>query len=721
MTEQPSDFSSILAVLKENPRGMSVTEIAEAVHLNRNTIARYMDTLRVSGQVEMRTFGKAKVFFISKRVPVSAMLNLSSEMVLLIDDALKIIQANDTLLSFLSVSDEDIVGKYVYDGPCSIFCSEMLTEHIREALRGETVHDNLRLFRDSRECYLDQRIYPMALPDGKPGVSVVFDDITESVNAATALEQSESMFRRLVETIHDAIWSLDENFLIHYISPQIANICGYTSEEMVGKKFSEFMPKGAASRFVWELTSEVSRTHGFTLIDFPFIKKDGTKIYCEFSGTPSVLSEDPEMFLGYNGAIRDVTDRRNAEQGVKRWKLFLDGVMDNNPGSILVADKKTGKIFYLNHSAELLFQMSRNELFEKTIADLYETFGTRRLLDAYDQVVAFGKPTTVAEEKISKNGDEISVSGRILPMILSADREYILTILSDISDEITERNRQTQTRELAFILEGVSSTNEIWNPAMEILPKITGFESVAIFQRSIFDDYILFSSRGGQFAPAIPKGTILDRVIRKGEPVIFDKHRMTLFPEGTLTIMEHAKSLILMPVVHESRTVACVILGSAEAKSPDTTLRGLIISTAFQISTVASRCLVQEKLQRERDRTKSYLDIAGVLLVAVRRDGVIEMINTYGAELLGYTEAELLGKNWFELLVPENCRKERFEAFERLIAGQLDALKRVYCGPVLLSDGTEKILRWRNSLLREDCGSVAAVVSSGELAEKERE
>ncbi|HJK62312.1 MAG TPA: hypothetical protein O0X37_05000, partial [Methanocorpusculum sp.] len=53
-----------------------------------------------------------------------------------------------------------------------------------------------------------------------------------------------------------------------------------------------------------------------------------------------VLDEPSNMFLGYNGALRNVTDRRNAEQGVKRWKLFLDGVMDNIPGIIIVTDMK---------------------------------------------------------------------------------------------------------------------------------------------------------------------------------------------------------------------------------------------------------------------------------------------------------------------------------------------------------------------------------------------
>ena len=62
MVELTGDFSEILTLLQDNPRGMSVTEIADAAHINRNTVARYMDNLLLAGRVEMRMFGKAKVF-----------------------------------------------------------------------------------------------------------------------------------------------------------------------------------------------------------------------------------------------------------------------------------------------------------------------------------------------------------------------------------------------------------------------------------------------------------------------------------------------------------------------------------------------------------------------------------------------------------------------------------------------------------------------------------
>ncbi|MDR0438978.1 MAG: PAS domain S-box protein [Methanocalculaceae archaeon] len=594
MSESVNDFSDILSLLKDNPRGMSITEIAEAAHLNRNTIARYMDTLLVSGQVELRTFGKAKVFFISKRIPVSAMLNLSSDMVLLVDEDLRVIQVNDALLSFLSVTSNEIIDSLIYEGPAKPLCSDILTDQIRCAIHGDIVRGELRIFRNNQEYYLDQKVYPMVLVDGKPGVTVVLDDITEHVHAEAALERSEAMFRMLVETVHDCIWSVDENAIICYISPQITAICGYTPGEMIGRKFSDFMPSGANARFSWELTSRISRENGFTLFEFPFVCKDGTRIYCEFSGTPMILDKESNMFLGYNGALRDVTDRRYAELGIKRWKMFLDCVMDNIPGIIIVTDVKTNTIVYSNLATEHFLHMNRSEIWNIPSSKLLIHLGSTNLINAHDQAKAFCRPVNIQEDRVEVDGAIRHISARVLPMVLSADRVYLLTIITDISDEVADRNNQLLIQEFVFALDSVSSTQDIWDLVVEMLPKIIGFEAVAVYQQNISGDYVLFVFNGGKFDLVIPRDSIVDRIIRKGEPTIFDKYRIDLFPEGTFSIMNNPASLVLLPIVHENKTVACIVLGSATQQSPDTVFRGVVMSMSFQISTVVSRCFLQE-------------------------------------------------------------------------------------------------------------------------------
>lgn len=715
MVEQADDFSEILTLLKDNPRGLSVTEIADAAQTNRNTIARYMDKLLMTGRVEMRTFGKAKVFFISKRVPVSAMLNLSSEMVMLTDSDLRVVQANEAALKFLSCSEDELVGHAIYEGHGSSLCCGVLTEQIRAALRGEIVRGELRLVQNGCEKVLDQRLYPLVLQDGKPGVTIILDDITENVQAKNALEQSEAMFRRLVETVRDVIWSVDENSVVQYISPQIETVTGYTPDEIVGRTISDFMPADARKRFAAEVGSADAKDNGFELTEFPIITRDGKKIYCDFTGTAETLEEDKTVFLGYNGALRDVSDKRRAEQGVKRWKSFLDAVIDNIPALITVSDLKTNQYYYVNKAAETFLKHTRSEFLETTLTKVLTETKATGLMDAVSTAASFKQTVAIKETKLTVGGEERYVSIQMIPMIASADREYLLLIAEDITKDVADHRRQENVQKFITILEGVSLIHQIWDPIVSELPEISGFESIAIYQRSIFGNYILYRQNVNNFTPAIPTDSIAHRVILRGEPAIFDAHRMGLFPKDASPIMQGAESLVMMPIVFRGETTACIVLGSQAKKYPDNVLRSTIMSTALHISTVASRCFMQDELMRESDRCRKYIEVASVFLAAVSRDGTIEMINKFGADVLGYHVADLIGHNWFEMLVPKRIRESRTKAFQQMVSCNKSDEISTYRESLIRSDGSEIEILWRTSYIREDCGSISGIVTSGEL------
>ena len=69
-------------LLKEHPQGLRITDIIKKVKINRNTAGRYLENMLVSGQVEMRRFGMAKIYKLTERVPLSALLSISSELVI---------------------------------------------------------------------------------------------------------------------------------------------------------------------------------------------------------------------------------------------------------------------------------------------------------------------------------------------------------------------------------------------------------------------------------------------------------------------------------------------------------------------------------------------------------------------------------------------------------------------------------------------------------------
>ena len=69
----------------------------------------------------------------------------------------------------------------------------------------------------------------------------------------------------------------------------------------------------------------------------------------------------------------------------------------------------------------------------------------------------------------------------------------------------------------------------------------------------------------------------------------------------------------------------------------------------------------EEALRDERDRAQKYLDVAGAIIVAIGAQEEVTMINRRGCEILGYEQEEIIGKNWFDIFLPEVKKKFTLE------------------------------------------------------------
>jgi PAS domain S-box-containing protein len=128
----------------------------------------------------------------------------------------------------------------------------------------------------------------------------------------------------------------------------------------------------------------------------------------------------------------------------------------------------------------------------------------------------------------------------------------------------------------------------------------------------------------------------------------------------------------------------------------------------------------EETLRTERDKAQQYLDIAEVILVALNKKGEITLINRKGNQILGYKEGELLGKNWFTTCVPSHRRKKIKSGFLKLMSGKIK-LTEFYENPALTKSGTERIMAWHNSLLKDTQDNNIGTLSSGEdITERKR-
>ncbi|MCG8603873.1 PAS domain S-box protein [bacterium] len=110
---------------------------------------------------------------------------------------------------------------------------------------------------------------------------------------------------------------------------------------------------------------------------------------------------------------------------------------------------------------------------------------------------------------------------------------------------------------------------------------------------------------------------------------------------------------------------------------------------------------------------QNYLDIAGVMFVALGATGEITVINKKGCSVLGYEEGELLGKNWFDKCLPSSIREEVKQTFQRLMAGEGESVE-YYQNPVLTKTGEERLIAWHNAVLTDEDGNNVGTLSSGE-------
>jgi PAS domain S-box-containing protein len=105
--------------------------------------------------------------------------------------------------------------------------------------------------------------------------------------------------------------------------------------------------------------------------------------------------------------------------------------------------------------------------------------------------------------------------------------------------------------------------------------------------------------------------------------------------------------------------------------------------------------------------------LAGVIIVALDREGKIALLNKKGYELLAYDNGELMGKNWFDVCIPKKNRKELKNVFNALIKGDIEPFE-FYTNPVITKKGDERLISWQNTLLHDDNGNIIASLSSGE-------
>jgi len=115
----------------------------------------------------------------------------------------------------------------------------------------------------------------------------------------------------------------------------------------------------------------------------------------------------------------------------------------------------------------------------------------------------------------------------------------------------------------------------------------------------------------------------------------------------------------------------------------------------------------------KRAKALQYMDLANVVYVAISSLGAVALVNRKACDILGYSENEIIGKNWSENFVPERFKDQVIPLSHNPLTNETELAKHTEF-PLLTRDGEERIMLWHHKVIDDDDGKTIGYLSSGE-------
>ncbi len=189
------------------------------------------------------------------------------------------------------------------------------------SVRIETLQRN----KDGYTFPVDTTINYM-LHNGKEYCLIIGRDTTERKKVEEALKESESQYRRLVESAGAGMATINLSWHINYVNDTLCQMIGYSREELIDKLFADFLHKEDADNIIKLFGGVVEGNGAKSTLDFRIIHKSGRIVWCNTSPT-DIVYED--RVIGFSVIIHDITERKYLEEALKESEKKYRAIVED--------------------------------------------------------------------------------------------------------------------------------------------------------------------------------------------------------------------------------------------------------------------------------------------------------------------------------------------------------------------------------------------------------
>jgi PAS domain S-box-containing protein len=477
-------------------------------------------------------------------------------------------------------------------------------------------------------------------------------EIHERIRAEESLRESEQRFRSLSEASSEGI-GVSENGVITDISNRMADMLGYTAQEMVGKSVVDFVAPESL-----DLVKKHFQSGSEEPYEHLARRKDGSVFPVEVRARV-ITSQDRVLRMT---ALRDISDRKRAEEILKGQQEFLRKVIDLNPGFIFAKDRE-GRFTLVNQAVADTYGTTVENLIGKTDADFNSNAEEVEFFRRMDlEVMDSRKMKFIPEERITAAGGKMRWLQTVKIPIIGNDgcANQILGVSTDISERKRVEQLQDAVYRISAAVASSASLDDLFRAVHQI---IGGVMPAKNFYIALYDDkteilsFPYFVDEVDITPPAgnVGKG-LTAYVLRTGKSLLCDEKLFeVLARRGDAELVGAPASIWLgVPLAAEQKTIGVMVVqhysDPGAYREPEKQILEFISS---EVARAIDRKWAEEKIRESEERYRRLIEMSPDA-IAVHSNGKVVFANSATARLLGAsTLDEVIGKPLREIVHPD--------------------------------------------------------------------
>ncbi|UCE72937.1 MAG: PAS domain S-box protein, partial [Methanomassiliicoccales archaeon] len=553
--------------------------------------------------------------------------------VTLLDKSGKVIDCNESTEHLTGYSRDEIIGRNF--SKLSTLDTEVMSQMKRvhqKHQKGEEVEPfELEIIRKDGERRWIEVISSLQVKNGEvAGIHIISNDITKQKEAKQKLLESEEKYHNLFNKSNDAIFIHDLEGNILDVNSRALDYLGYSMDEVMKLNIRDLHPPHAlkASGEAFETISK----EGVVNFEIDFKKKNGDVFLAEVSSSLFEIGGKKVI----QGIVRDISERRKAEEAIREGENKWRSLIDNTSDFILIVDKK-GTIEFINRT---LPDLEMNDVIGKKIYDFQPPESQKIHKAMLKKIFKTGNFETFQATSTGPEGDLAWYETKAVPI----KKEGQVTSVMLLGSDITERKKA------------------------EMALKESEEKYRHIVENS--NDLIMLTKPDGIISYLSPA---CESVLGYAPEDLIGKQPWIFHPDD----MEMVKGVHFQALQGKSGSnfEYRVITKSGKTKWISHSWSPIIDENELQLIVSVVRDITEHRqaqliLQESEEKYRSLVEEINEVIFSVDKDGMITYISPAVESLSGYSVADIVGKPFSYFIYKEDLARV-MEEFQDTLFSQL--------------------------------------------------